>query len=111
MNNYANAEFPKTSDAFWPKKSHNKIINLNLLNSQKFMENVMNKNELNDNRKNNLTHYVEKSIKFYNKNFDDLVKESMMTKFDGVTYKSFKKKSKLNNLDTFILNYENFAQN
>ena len=46
MNNYSNAQFAKTTDSFWPKKSHNKIINLNLLNSQKFIESLMNKNDL-----------------------------------------------------------------
>lgn len=106
MNNFANAEFAKTTDSFWPKKSHNKIINLNLLNSEKFIENLVNKkNEKPE--QNSLTQYVDKSLKFYNKNFEDLLKESMLTKFDGVTYKSIKRKSKLNNLDNFIMNYEN----
>lgn len=107
MNNFSEGQFAKTTDSFWPHKSHNKIINLNLLNSEKFLENLMNKNELKKNNKKSLTQYVDKSLKFYNKNFEDLLKESMLTKFDGVTFKSFQRKSKLNNLDNFIMNYEN----
>ena len=70
------------------------------------MENLMKKEEIKKD-KNSLTQYVDKSLKFYNKNFEDLLKESMLTKFDGVTYKSIKRKSKMNNLDNFIMNYEN----
>ena len=51
------------------------------------MENLLSKNR-DDPSKNPLTQYVDKSLKFYNKNFEDLLKESMLTKFDGVTYKS-----------------------
>ena len=107
MNNYSNAQFAKTTDSFWPKKSHNKIINLNLLNSQKFIESLMNKNEFKEENQNSLTQYIDKSLKFYNKNFEDLLKESMLSKFDGVTFKSIQKKSKVNKLDNFIMNYEN----
>lgn len=106
MNNFSLGKFAKTTDSFWPKKSYNKIINLNLLNSQKFIENLISKNELTS-KDNSLTQYIDKSLKFYNKNFEDLLKESLLTKFDGVTYKSIQRKSKLNNLDNFIMNYEN----
>jgi hypothetical protein len=44
--------------------------------------------------------YVQKSMKFYSnlyylilldKNFDDLMKESMLAKFDSVTFKTIKR--------------------
>jgi hypothetical protein len=45
--------------------------------------------------------------KFYNKNFDDLIKETMLTKFDSVTYKSIPRhKRQDNDLDKFMINYE-----
>lgn len=111
MNNFSDGKFAKTTDSFWPKKSHNKIINLNLLNSAKFLENVMSKkNKQGENDptgQNELNTYIDKSLKFYNKNFEDLLKESMLTKFDNVTYKSIKRpKRSGNDLDRFLMNYE-----
>jgi hypothetical protein len=43
MNNFSDGKFMTTYTSFWPKKSYNKIINLNLLNSEK--ENVGLKND------------------------------------------------------------------
>lgn len=108
MNNFSTGKFAKTEDSFWPKKSHNKIINLNLLNSAKFIDNIMNKNKSKDQGLNGeINAYIDKSIKFYNKNFDDLIKETMLTKFDSVTYKSIPKhKRQENDLDKFMLNYD-----
>lgn len=42
------------------------------------------------------------------KNFDDLLKESMLSKFDNVTYRTIKRENKLmdNELDKFLLNFE-----
>lgn len=103
MNNYADSKFLNTRSSFWPKKSFNKFINLNLLNSNKFLENAL------GNTKDLKTEndYIAKSMKFYNKNFDDLLKESMLTKFDNVTYKTIRKENKLDSKDVqkFIENY------
>ena len=47
LNNYKNRGFAKMNSSFWPKKSFNKIINLNLLKSKKFLNNVIgNQNNL-----------------------------------------------------------------
>ncbi len=109
MNNFSQGRFTKTEDSFWPKKSYNKIINLNLLNSAKFIENIMNKNSQKEKGlKGEINAYIDKSIKFYNKNFEDLLKESMLTKFDSVTFKSIaKQKRSGHDLDKFLMNYEN----
>lgn len=108
MNNFAEGKFAKTEDSFWPKKSHNKIINLNLLNSAKFLENVMGGKNMKENSKDEIGNYIDKSLKFYNRNFEDLLKESMLSKFDGVTYKSIKRPKKSgNDLDKFLMNFEN----
>lgn len=109
MNNYADGKFAKTIDSFWPKKSYNKIINLNLLNSAKFLENLENKKDLVNTKNPNkdLHNYIDKSLKFYNKNFEDLLKESMLNKFDSVTYKTIKRpKNSKHNLDKFILEHQ-----
>lgn len=111
MNNFSDGKFAKTIDTFWPKKSYNKIINLSLLNSEKFMENIINiKSNQNVNETiGDVNQYVDKSLKFYNKNFDDLMKESLLHRFDNVTYKSIKREAKKgpSDLERFLLNYEN----
>lgn len=93
MNNFSEGKFSQSSTSFWPKKSFNKIINLNLLNATKLLQNNTENSEMND--------YIKKSMKFYSKltfniilsdkNFDDLMKESMLTKFDSVTFKTIKR--------------------
>ena len=64
MNNFAEGKFSNTNTCFWPKKSFNKIINLNLMNSTKFKENIgLN----NDTANNEMDNYIQKSMKFYSK--------------------------------------------
>jgi hypothetical protein len=66
MNNFADGKFSTAFTSFWPKKSYNKIINLNLLNSTKFKENVGFKSE-EDGKTGELNDYIQKSMKFYSK--------------------------------------------
>lgn len=65
MNNFADGKFSKTESCFWPKKTFNKIINLSLMNSIKFRENLGINNEV---QKTEIDNYIEKSMKFYSKN-------------------------------------------
>ena len=65
MNNYAEGKFNQSQTSFWPKKSFNKIINLNLLNSEKFIENVGLKNGEAGGASNEANEYIQKSMKFY----------------------------------------------
>lgn len=58
MNNYAEGKFATQFSSFWPKKTFNKIINLNLLNSKQFLSNVMWKSDRG-------TDSMYKSMKFY----------------------------------------------
>jgi len=67
MNNFGQGKFAQTQTSFWPKKSYNKIVNLNLLSSKKFVENV-GLNQENDKAKiNQVNDYIQKSMKFYSK--------------------------------------------
>lgn len=104
MNNFADGKFSSSMTSFWPKKSFNKIINLNLLNSTKFKENVGLKNGEEPSEANEINEYILKSMKFYSnhhsiillftpidKNYDDLMKESLLNKFDNVTFKTIKR--------------------
>ena len=109
MNNYAEGKFRTNYTSFWPKKSFNKIVNLNLLNSKQFIENAFgDKKQL---EKGN--DYIAKSMKFYNKNYDDLMKESLLSRFDNVTYKTIKKENKIDQKDVekFLKNFDNVGEN
>ena len=87
MNNYSNSNFSKVYSSFFPKKSFNQLINLNLLNSQKFLENIIgNKDKFIQKHS-----HIGKVMKFYNKNYDDLLKDELISRFDNVTYKTIER--------------------
>ena len=95
MNNFAEGKFISDYSSFWPKKSFNKMINLNLLNSKTFLDNILTK-EGNE-------HYLKKTLNFYQKNYKVLLKEGFLNNFDNVTYKTVKPKfNKENNIQKFI---------
>ena len=85
MNNYKNRDFGNIKTSFFPKKSYNKIINLNLLRSKKFFGNII----FGERKKKfkNRNPLMEKIIRFYNKNYEDILKERDLDKFDSVTYR------------------------
>ena len=87
LNNYKNRGFATMNSSFWPKKSFNKIINLNLLKSKKFLNNVI------GNQNNLLRQFkgLGTSLRFYNKNYEDIMRENFLERFDNVTYKSIKR--------------------
>ena len=98
MNNFAEGKFISNYTSFWPKKSFNKIVNLNLLNSKTFMSHMINDSES--------EHYLKKSLKFYRKNYKELIREGLLNKFDNVTFKSIKPKiSKELNIEKFLEKY------
>ena len=99
LNNFANGKFYDGYNTFIPKKSFNKLVNLNLLTSKALFPNLL-KNK-NDNIE--MKNYIEKSLKFYNRNYVDLMKEGSLTKFDNVTFKAIP-----NQIDVpdYILNTE-----
>ena len=103
MNNFAEGKFLSSYTSFWPKKSYNKIVNLNLLRSDAFMSQLLNNQE--EFKKAN--QYIVKSMKFYNKNYEDLLKEGMLTKFDNVTLKTIKPqiKTDFQKLNRFLEKY------
>ena len=84
LNNYKNNDFISYKSSFWPKKSFNKVINLNLLKSKKFLDNVIFDGNDTEIKKNN----IDKTLKFYKENCDEIIKEDGLPKFDYITYKS-----------------------
>lgn len=66
MNRFSDGKFPKTQTSFWPKKTFNKIINLNILTSKKFKESL-GIFEKEDGKKEELLAEIKNSMKFYSK--------------------------------------------
>ena len=97
MNNYSNSKFAENKNGFFPKKSFNKIINMNLLKSKKFLNNFYGKNMNKGFMKKNIL--IENSMKYYKKNFNELLKEEQLNKFDCVTYKTIKKNKDIDEKD------------
>ena len=87
MNYFADGKIRGNYNTFLPKKSYNKIVNLNLMNSNALIDYLLvNKKDSFQNNE------IMKSLKFYNKNFNDLLKETSSGKFDNITYKTIKNK-------------------
>ena len=106
MNNYAEGKFRSNYTSFWPKTSFNKIVNLNILNSETFLSNLIG-------CKKNLKlegggGSTQKSLRFYHRNFKELMKEGMLTKFDNVTFKTIRSNNKIESreMEKFLKNYE-----
>lgn len=78
---------------------------MNLLGSDKFVNNALNLDKI---QTSNFDQpMITQAMKFYRKNFDDKLNEHALSSFDGVTLKSIPKK---NNLDPkerkrFEINY------
>ena len=92
LNNYKNRGFAKIRSSFAPKKSFNKIINLNLLKSNKFLNDVI------GNKKVFYRQFkgLGTSLRFYNKNYEDILRNIFLERFDNVTYKTIKKEHSKN---------------
>ncbi len=108
MNDFKDSKFGQTSTMFFPKRSFNKGVNMNLLNNMNFAENM--KINENDNAKiEQINQYIKKSMRFYNKNLDDLTRENTTNKFDNITFKTVKRKNKFNEneIENFIRNFDN----
>ena len=104
MNNFSEGKFRSNYTSFWPKTSFNKIINLNVVNSETFLSNLVGSGK---NLK-LLGNNVQKSLRFYNRNFKELMKEGMLTKFDNITFKTIRPHNKIESkeLEKFLKNYE-----
>ena len=92
MNSFMTGKTRGNYSTCLPKKSFNKVVNLNLMNYQelkKYME--MNQGLILGGDDN----YIIKSIKFYNRNYRELLKETT-SNFDNITYKTIKSKYEYN---------------
>ena len=86
LNNYSNRDFIMGKSSFWPKKSFNKFINLNFLKSKKNIYEILIKNKNNDKGQ-----LLEKSLNFYSKNYNDIIKKDNIYKINNLINKSDEK--------------------
>lgn len=88
MNNFSEGKYLDFYTSFFPKRSFNKNINLALLNSDKIETGLIeNKPEFNK-----LGTFLARTMRFYRKDIDELMKENEDPKFDYVTYKSMERR-------------------
>lgn len=88
MNNFSEGKYLGSYTSFFPKRSFNKNINMALLNSDKIETGLIeNKPEFNK-----LGTFFARTMRFYRKDIDELMKENEDPKFDYVTYKSMERK-------------------
>ena len=82
--------------------SYNNIINLNLMRSKKFKE--KDTDEALENKK----ELLKSQMNFSHKNFDTLIKEGALNKFDNVTYKTIHHEHKINpgDMEKFLANFD-----
>ena len=71
MNNFSDGDFSTTKSSFFPKKSYNKIVNMNLINSKEFMRHNMN-TDINEkgkdeNQNNEMNEFIKRSMRYYSK--------------------------------------------
>ena len=88
MNCYADGKTRGNYNGFMPKKSYNKVVNLNLMNSNAIVDYLLSnrKEDLKDNNE------IIRSLKFYKKYYKEILKEGNFRQFDNVTYKTIKSK-------------------
>ena len=106
MNNYINGEMKNYFSSF-NKKSFNMIINYNLMKNGKDEEKI----KLGKiSKKMNTNDKIKGLMEFYSKNLDDENKLYSLKKIDGVTFKSFNKKIKLNDKEKKLFNLRFYYQ-
>ena len=89
MNGYANVGFKTYTSSFYPKRSFNKIINYNLLNSDKFVDSnldgLLGKMKYNK--------HIKKLVEYYAGDTEDEF-DNNYTKFDAITFRTIHNKKK-----------------
>jgi len=107
MNEFKDSKFAQSTTMFFPKRSYNKGVYMNLLNNIEFADN-MKINENDTCKMEQINQYIKKSMRFYNKNVDDITRENAITKFDNITFKAIRKPNifKENEIENFIKNFD-----
>ena len=88
LNQYKDGKYIPASNSFFPKKSFNNIINVGFSNSKSFKENN-NDEDIQSKKKQILNNLSLNHI-----NYEELVKEGALRKFDNFSYKTILKEKK-----------------
>ena len=83
MNKYADVGFNTHSSSFYPKRSYNRVINYNLLNSDIFVD--YNLDDLL--KKMNSSPHMKKLFEVYSKNTEE-IQETNLPQFDSITFRT-----------------------
>ena len=107
LNSFSEGKLSNAHSTFWPKKSFNNIINLNFVNSNKFKEKDFDE-DLEQKKE-----FLKTRMNFYHKNYDALIKEGALNKFDNVTYKTIKHEHKIDpaEMEKYLINFDNVDAN
>ena len=100
LNKFSEGKYIPASSTFFPKKSFNKIINVGFANSKTFKEvgtdeDILSKKLL-----------ITQKLKLSHVDYEELVNEGALNKFDNFSYKTIIKKKKKDNLNKPIMSFE-----
>ena len=106
LNGYSEGKFLSSINSFFPKESFNNIINLSLLRGKDMRDKIMQKYNENQIGK------IINKIGIKNKNYEKIILDGALDKFDKITFKTDNKKKKFNKilLKKLLLN-ENKTEN
>ena len=88
LNQYKDGKYIPASNSFFPKKSFNNIINVGFSNSKSFKENN-NDEDIQSKKK-----QILNKLSLNHINYEELVKEGALRKFDNFSYKTILKEKK-----------------
>lgn len=102
LNQYKDGKYIPASNSFFPKKSFNNIINVGFSNSKSFKENN-NDEDIQSKKK-----QIMNKLSLNHINYEELVKEGALRKFDNFSYKTIlKEKRKTDSIKPIISFEEN----
>ena len=93
LNRYSKGKLGKVESSFFPKRSFNNIVNIQIIAGKNFQ------NEFNIDDINHKKDEIKNNIKSKSKNIGKLIKEGALTKFDNITFKTIHKTTKFLNSD------------
>ena len=93
LNGYSKGKLGKVDSSFFPKKSFNNIVNMQIM-SGKIFEDDYNIDDIN-----NKKDRMKNQMKFKYKSLGKLIKEGALSKFDNVTFKTIHKTKNFLNSD------------
>ena len=100
LNQYKDGKYIPASNSFFPKKSFNNIINVGFYNSKSFKENN-NDEDIQSKKK-----QIMNKLSLNHINYEELVKEGALRKFDNFSYKTILKEKKKTDSIKPIISFE-----